>query len=679
MLKRHNNFFASFAKSKKQTAVLLLTVMFLCATLLSTTGCEITQRGNKRPLLRHDRIDGELELYTEKRSDKHKTSQTDRKSNTHILQEKLTLKTKGDIYHPNLIFFNAAVGVGLAQQSITSTQENGSTDGSLLDYNLSTQLLRTKKLPITFHTSRSEDLVSRQFLGSLKTERQCSGITTAWKSKDWPMKFQYSSNSAKQDSLGKTANDFYVRDDERFTYSVEHKFTDSSHMSFEYEKNDVFQKSHVSDIRTSSDRYSLLHDLTFGDQKQHRLDSYFSDIKQTGTFNYRNQRLQERLRIQHRDNFFTHYDLTMIDSQHYLSDSKEVRAVAGFEHQFYKSITTAFDVYSSDTVIQDQGDVKQKGAILSFDYNKKNSFGNFHASYVANFNDYTQNGNSTIRTVPSETHTIDQISLVPTVILNERDININSITVTDETMTTVYLLNDDYSIIQLGNDRMQLVFDLTGTNGIVNGQKIIVSYTYNTSQMREEETFRQNLTLKQTFNNGFALYYEYSRQDEDVISNTSFAIPDEYVANTCGIEYAKGGLLLIGEYRKEDSSLLPSETKRFESRYSWNLTNRTKAALRSSWRLIKYGDPDPRNIRIFRAGTEINTRINDKLTLAGILEYQDESDTRFGNTKGFQFNGELKYLYRQTNITTGLELNSLQRREDELDNMMLYFRLKRFF
>ncbi|MCF7954792.1 MAG: hypothetical protein K9M75_03220 [Phycisphaerae bacterium] len=97
----------------------MLTVMFLCAVLLSTTGCEITQRGVKRPLLRHDPIDGELELYTENRSDKHKTSQTDRKSNTHIFQEKLSLKTKGDVYHPNLLFFNAAVGVGLAQQSIS--------------------------------------------------------------------------------------------------------------------------------------------------------------------------------------------------------------------------------------------------------------------------------------------------------------------------------------------------------------------------------------------------------------------------------------------------------------------------------------------------------------------------------------------------------------------------------
>ncbi|MCF7954793.1 MAG: hypothetical protein K9M75_03225 [Phycisphaerae bacterium] len=501
----------------------------------------------------------------------------------------------------------------------------------------------------------------------------------AWKSEDWPMKFQYSTNAAKQDSLGKTANDFYTRDDERFTYSVEHKFTDSSHLRFEYEKSDVFQKSRVSEILTNSDRYSLMHDLTFGEEKQHRLDSYFSDIKQTGTFTYSNRRIQERLKLQHRDNFFTHYDLTMIDSQHYLSDSREVRAAAGFEHQFYKSITTMFDVYTSDTTIQDQGNVQQKGAILSFDYNKKNRFGNFHASYVSNISDYSQTGDNTIRTVPSETHTIDPVSLVPTVILNERDININSITVTDETMTTVYLLNDDYSIIQLGNGRVQLVFDLTGTNGIVNGQKIVVSYTYNTSRMRDEETFRQYLTLKQIFKNGISLYYEYSRQDEQVNSSSSFAIPDEYVANTYGIEYAKGGLFLIGEYRKEESNLLPSETKRLESRYSWNLTDSTKAALRSSWRLIRYGNPDPRDITILRAGAELNTRINDRLSLAALLEYQDEKDTRFGNTKGLQFNGELKYLYRQTSVTTGLELNSLQRRKDQLDNLMIYCRLKRFF
>ena len=135
----------------------------------------------------------------------------------------------------------------------------------------------------------------------------------------------------------------------------------------------------------------------------------------------------------------------------------------------------------------------------------------------------------------------------------------------------------------------------------------------------------------------------------------------------------------MGEYRKEESDLLPSEAKRFESRYSWSLNNSTKATLRSTWQFIEYGDPDPRNIEIFRAGAELNSKINDKLSIATLMEYQNEEDTRFGKTKGFQFNGEVRYLYRQFSLTSGLEVNSLQRREDKIDNIFLYCRLKRFF
>ena len=653
--------------------------MYFCAIMLSAGGCQISQRGQKRPLVRHDRIKGEIEVYAEKRSDEHKSAGNDRDSDTMVLQETLTLSTQGDVYHPNLMLYNAAVGVGLTQQKISSTQENGKTNGEILNYNLHTQILKTKKHPITFYTSRSEDLVSRQFLGSLKTEREGTGIITSWRSEEWPMKFQYSTNSSKQDSLGETTDDFFIRDDERFTYSVKHDFSEKSHLSFEFERNDVTQESHLSNIETITDRYSILHDWTFGDDDKYRLDSYYSEIKQSGTFNYQNKRLQERLNIQHRDNFSTHYDLTFIDTDHYLSDSREVRALAGFEHQFYDSITTNFDVFTSNTDIDDEGTIKQKGGILSIDYQKKNRFGTFLGSYAANRTDTSQEGSSTTRSVPSEIHTVDPLSLVPTVILNERNINIDTILVTDETRTTVYLRNDDYSISQLAGGRVQLVFDLTGTNAIVNGQTIIVSYTYNTTQMRDDETFRQTLTLKQVFKNGIALYYEHSRQDEDVTSSNSSVIPDEYTANTYGVEYSKGGLYLAGEYRKEDSTLLPSESKRFESRYSWNLTNRTKAILRSSWQSIEYGEPDPRDVEIFRAGTEINSRINDKLSLAALLEYQDENDTRFGQTNGLQFNGELRYWFRQMSFTTGVEYNSLERRDDEIDNMMIYCRLKRFF
>ena len=71
--------------------------------------------------------------------------------------------------------------------------------------------------------------------------------------------------------------------------------------------------------------------------------------------------------------------------------------------------------------------------------------------------------------------------------------------------------------------------------------------------------------------------------------------------------------------------------------------------------------------------------MTDRYAVSARADYRDEDDTRFGATTGFQFNSELQYNVRQLSIITGVEFNTLDRRNDEIDGSFLYFRLKRFF
>ena len=94
---------------------------------------------------------------------------------------------------------------------------------------------------------------------------------------------------------------------------------------------------------------------------------------------------------------------------------------------------------------------------------------------------------------------------------------------------------------------------------------------------------------------------------------------------------------------------------------------------------LNFSEPDERDVELFKTGAEVFSRLTNEYSISARADYRDEDDTRFGITRGFQFNSELKYNFRQLSLLAGVEFNTLDRRNDEIDSSLLYFRLKRFF
>ena len=116
----------------------ILAFCIICTVVFA--GCSVNVGGRQRPLVRHDRIQGELEFVAEDRTDEQGISNNKRKSETKVFEERVRLKTEGDIYHPELLFYNAVLGFGLAQQSLDSDEESDRHSESLNDYNIFAQL-----------------------------------------------------------------------------------------------------------------------------------------------------------------------------------------------------------------------------------------------------------------------------------------------------------------------------------------------------------------------------------------------------------------------------------------------------------------------------------------------------------------------------------------------------------
>jgi hypothetical protein len=651
----------------------------VCIGLMASAGCSVNVKGRERPVVMHERIQGALELLAETRTDEQGVAETRRESETTVFEERLNLRTRGNVYHPNLLLYDIALGLGLAQQDFTFDEGSGKTDAILDTYALTLQFLRAKAYPLTISVSKSDDLIAREFLGSLRSERESASVTFSLKLKDWPMTFQYSTSDTRQDSLSELERDFFARQSNRFKYTLDHEFSKYSHMRFEYDRDDISQESLGVTTDIIEDRYTLTHDLTFGKERQHRLDSFVSFIEQSGNFFFETLRWDERLRLQHTDDFATNYELRYADSKEDTFRNEETRLQAGFEHSLYESLFTTGNVFVSQSNLGDQGELSQDGGAISFNYQKKNPWGLLLSTYGASIVRTEQTGGGGTGIVTDEQHTAT--SLFP-VQLNRTNIDVSSIRVKDAPGPgLLFQLGDDYTITEI-NGRVRL--NIITVGGVIppnftEGQQFFVDYTFFIEPEREEKTVRQNFTIRERFKNGFSTYFRHQRQDEDITSTLTEITPDEFRINTFGAEYLKGGLSLVAEHSDEESTQIPSRSTRLEARYDWAVSSGTNVSVWASNHWLDFGEPDARDITRFDAGTEVFGRLTDRFSISGRIDYRNEEDSRFGPTEGFELISSLQYDYRLLSISTGVELDLLTRRNDEINSTYWFFRLVRSF
>ena len=650
------------------------------------TGCRVNVGGQQRPLILHEPVKGELEFVAESRTDEHKSPGINRKSTSKVFEERVRVETTGDIYHPNFLLYSAALGLGLTQQSLSSDVVSERTDATLNDYDIMARMLQKKSHPVVLYTKKSQDLIPRQFLGSMKGDTQSSGVSLGLGLKEWPMMFQYSSTESSQNALASVAKDFFNRKDKRFRYFLSHNFSSLSRLSFEFERNEISQRNMNFSTDVKDQYYMMRHSLIFGKDEQHRLSSFVRFFDQSDPFDHTSLQWNEDVRLQHSSTLLTNYKFSFAERRRGVFGSQSefkdqtIQGRAGFEHRLFESLITTGGIFASESEFGSGDTVKptQKGGNLAFSYQKKNPWGRLISSYSITSLRVDQSGGS------GTGFAIDESHVVPTgaaaiVELDRVNIDITSITIKDS--NGVPFQSEDYTISEI-NGKVMLNLKTIGTVVPPNfspGQEFFVDYSFFIEPERKEDILRQNFTVKEQFNNGLSLYFRHNRQDETVKSTLTEIIPDEHRNNTFGIDYINQGLMIQAEQSKMDSTYISSTSKRLQASYSWKINPDTKATVRAFNHWLDYGQPDPRDVSLFSSGGEIFSRLTDRLSISTRLDYRDEDDTRFGITRGFQINSELEYNYRQLRINAGLELNFLKQGGVESDSNFFYIRLKRLF
>ncbi len=642
--------------------------------LLFLSGCYVIVFDEERPVVRHEPIKGELELVAEKRIDEQGVNGTSRRNETTEFQEKLTLGTEGDIYHPDLFTYAAALGLGLRQSRFDFDGDVDKGSGTLDEYGLSGQLLRKQWFPMGFHFDKSEQFVPRLFTSTLRSQRESAGGTLALRLEDWPMHFQYGQDRITQQGVSSRDSDLFIRESESFRYSLEHNFSEFSNLRFEYGNEDIQQERFGTLFGRREQRYNLRHDLLFGEEQQHQFDSFLSFLTQSGDQELEQLQWQERLRLEHSDTFETHYSIAFDESERPTLQNDKTRAGAGFVHRLFQSLVTRGDMYSSRAHLGEGVNISEEEGRLGFDYQKKNPWGTFFGNYTASVLDLEQTGGRTIVNKIDERHPFEVVGSLR-IQLERTNIDASSIVVMDSSRSKFY---SDYTVSQ--SSGITEIIIIPGGDITTDGdQTLSIDYDFFTEPQRNEKATTQSLTARERFSNGLSLYYQHRTRDERLSSADTDIVPDEFEINTFGTDYINKGLRLAAEYSREQSTRIPSRSKQLEASYQLPLGRDSKINLYATNSWIDYLGTVPYDITLLTLGVAASTRLTDNYSLFSRLDYRDEDDSRQGATEGFQWDIELRYVLRQLSISTGLEFNSLDRLSHETDNIFLYLRMKRAF
>jgi len=673
----HNRCFNGLSHVVKPLLIAAATAIIM----LCLTGCAVQVAGKRRPLVRAERIGGELELSMNRHKDETQASTGPKRKNTAtIFEETLRLKAQGDVFHPRLMTYAALLGLGLNQQRLKSDVQSDNLSGTITSYGLTMNCLPRKPYPFSINTGRTESIVPRQFVSPLHLEDSHTAVTSRLRIPDWPMTISWSTNELKQDSDFANIDDSFKRTTDRLNYSLMHDFSERSHLSFRSDVDKLQQESRTSSREIRTDRHRLLHDFNFGSDEQHHLDSSASFVDKSSDFDSQTLSLRESLTMAHSQSFSTFYSGHSSKSTFASTKNETLGGTAGLNHRLYRNLLTTFSLSTTESEFGSGSDSTTRGGNLKFNYFRNNPWGKLTSLYSVSLTKLKSSGGTGTGIATDESHVFTDPLAVA---LEKRLIVTDTIVVTNSDGTELYTegIDGDYTIRHVG-DYIELVIDTTDTDlpNISDGQVLLVDYLYEVEDSRQEDSTNQSFRIAQAFKNGLSVYYYRRRRDREVDSSLLPEVTsNDFRGETFGTTYRKKHLSLRAQHSRTVSSENSVNSDTLSARNIWPMDPRTSLSAGVSQAWVESQGDNSRKTSLFKANGKIRTRLTNHIKLSARTEWRNEDSSDIGKTKGLTMGVALEYRYRQLSLETGWDSYMLDRSSTETNNSIVYIRLIRRF
>ncbi|UCC30148.1 MAG: hypothetical protein JSU86_18360 [Phycisphaerales bacterium] len=627
---------------------------------LCVPGCQ-TQRSARYGVrdIHLTRLDGYLEFVardrTREQESKVQASKTE-VSET-IFEESISLETEGYIHLPHLFEFTLGAVFGKLQQDFETVfggrSRTSSEDGSILEFDLEGQFLKTKSYPTWIRARRHQSLEPRPFQTSLETTTTNYGLVWQYISKKTPTSIRFDYTDVLIDPLGHIEEN-KERTNSDFQFDTAYRFTTHNILSLEYRHE--LHRERPARLDYDADEVTLEHRLDFGEGHRDKLESELNYRNQRGTYDLERLRLRETLRLTHSDRLRSWYQFEALDRtrgsltgipdigerSYYLSGTVERR--------FYDNLLTQWMGFVQRQDFDSGIDIRRYGVLANFDYYRHNPWGRLEADYSIRLEREDREGAFQAGERIEEPKTFRDPNPV---ILTTPRIDIGSIVIKDEDLVTVYRMGRDYTVRTVGN---QVEIERVPTGRIVDGQTVLIDYIFELGGTFKLDTISQNLGVRQRFDFGLSPYYRLRKQDQRLSPEKgSGVVPEDITAHIFGLEFRRGSLSLMGEYESHDSTITPFDALRLTADFRRRFKNGATGNVRARWVDTNYDHPNKRETRFFTAEVSYHHPITNTLTVEGAVLYRDVTDSRSGDDNGIDLDLSLEWFIRDTEIRVTYE------------------------
>ncbi len=652
--------------------------------LASVVGCQTTDTPQRRGRgVKITEYGGYIDLIGRRREQEQasKVGARDVQSNETIFEESVTLKTKGYVYHPNLLEFAAAGLFGLTQRDydeVTGGRARAtSDDGNLLGFDVSGLFLKKKKYPGLMYARRHEALEPRLFQSSLETTTTNYGVMWQYLSQKVPTRLQFNQNDVQLDPLD-PEEEAGRQTNTNLQFNTGYNFSDYHSVSLTYRRDSVQEEPFELDY--DSDELTLGHQVFFGDQRQHRLLSELIYLEQRGTFDIERAEWRETLRLQHTEQLRSWYRWYLASrTQGTLTGIQPIDETTYYlggtvEHQLYESLISQLHAYLQNQQFESGPEIDRYGAYVSFDYRKQNAWGVLRARYRAGLERQDRRGGDQSIEVLDEVHTFRDPEPIT---LATPNIVLGSILITAEDRLTIYQRERDYRVQTVG-DRVEIRRIPTGQ--IADGQTVLIDYVFELGGSLVLDSLTQDFELRQEFLSGLSPFYRLRWQGQTITpKDAPGAVPEDITAHTIGVDFQRGSLRLGAEYEAHDSSVSPFDALRLRSTYTHRFGTGATAILTTRWSNMDYDLPVPREIRLWTVEGRYRHPLTRSLTVEGGVVYRVGTDTLSGDDEGLDVDLALEWLIRQTEIRLTWEYAQFDDDFSRNDSAMIYVQVRRRF
>jgi hypothetical protein len=418
--------------------------------------------------------------------------------------EWVELDVDGSIYHPALMSFSQYMKFEWRQlESELNHEPAAGSSGFLTGYDSSVTLLKDKPYTLNVYARRDQDTFSSPFVSRTETDTTQFGADFRLRYFTMPTVLSYTHSDTQQKGFYNSTDAFETVELQTSvagityngSYEDRHRTTDETFVSDVQSTDHYLRGRHIFD----ADRHIQLNSLaSYRHTDSDKLDYATSDVT-------------ERLIWKHTKTFESDYEARHQRSIWDESESRSTSAQARITHVLYENLVTRLSgSYAKEDF--DRNTEVTYGGLLDLGYNRRIPGGHL---YISTSNAYEVMDRNIVELMSQITDEPHVLTTGAVTLLNRRNIDADTIVVTDPTGSVIYIDEIDYRITTLENSVRIRRLPL---GAIADGGTVMISYSYLSNPAYDSSIYTQSYDVRLFLWSALTLSYRYHSADERLLS-----------------------------------------------------------------------------------------------------------------------------------------------------------------